>query len=78
METAQKPQFLVQLLPRIMNVAFFRLKHSNMLGHLALTHTVFRRNPDRVLTTFANSGVAGSLTLSQGGFEILLCIIMSG
>ena len=47
---AQKPQFRVQTLPRIMNVAVPSAQHSPTFGQRASSHTVFR--PSARMTRF--------------------------
>ncbi|CAN2040645.1 hypothetical protein GMMP15_1930014 [Candidatus Magnetomoraceae bacterium gMMP-15] len=60
--------------PIIRKVAVFFEKHSNMLGHLASWHTVWRCSFFISDLIFSYSPPFGSLFLSQGGFFVKIMI----
>src|SRR5579872_1667173 len=65
--TAQKPQARVQRSPAIMNVAVPLLQHSQWLGHLALSQTVWSFSSSSRLRVWAKASVVGSLVRSHSG-----------
>jgi hypothetical protein len=50
-----------------MNVAVRRCQHSLRFGHLALEHTVFKRNPVRIELTSSRACPLFTFTLIHGG-----------
>src|SRR5215204_3384840 len=69
--TAQKPQLLVQIFPRIMKVAVPAPQHSPILGQLPLSQIVCSLCVSTRLLTCLYSSPMGSLTRSQSGFFCL-------
>ena len=66
-DTAQKPQARVQRSPAIMNVAVPLLQHSQWLGHLALSQTVWSFRSWSRPRVWANVLLVGSLVRSHSG-----------
>ena len=64
---AQKPQFRVHTLPRIMNVAVPSAQHSPRFGQRASSHTVLRASSRRTCFVFAYVAPAPMRTLSHSG-----------
>src|SRR6187401_3806125 len=69
--TAQKPQLLVQIFPRIMKVAVPAPQHSPILGQLPLSQIVWSLCVSTRLLTCLYSSPMGSFTRSQSGFFCL-------
>src|SRR5262249_38558210 len=65
--TAQKPQWRVQISPRIMNVAVPSPQHSNMFGHRASWQTVCRFRPAIIRLTRSKPLPALIRTFNQSG-----------
>ena len=69
--TLQKPQLLVQMLPRIMNVAVPSPQHSPMLGQCPLSQMVCSLCSDTMLRTSLYASPVGSLTRNHLGLGAL-------
>src|SRR6202012_1577066 len=65
--TAQKPHARVQRSPAIMKVAVPLLQHSQWLGHLALSQTVWSFNSSNNERGCENESDVGSLIRSHSG-----------
>src|ERR1700709_1267785 len=66
--TAQNPQRRVHRLPSIMKVAAFWFQHSPMLGHCALSQTVWRFRSRASFFRLWNVSPTGARALSHSGF----------
>src|SRR6188508_2528813 len=69
--TAQNPQLLVQILPRIIKVAVPAPQHSPILGQLPLSQIVCSLCSLTMPRTFTYSFPVGNFTRSQSGFLTL-------
>ena len=67
--TAQKPQRRVQRLPSIMKVADFWFQHSPMLGHWALSQTVWRLSSRASFLRLWKVSPMGARALSHSGLR---------
>src|ERR1700735_1243833 len=67
--TAQKPQRRVQRVPSIMNVAVLWFQHSPMLGHWALSQTVWRLRSRASFLRLWKVSPPGALALSHSGLR---------
>ena len=67
MSIAQNPQFRVQTLPRIMNVAVPSAQHSPMFGQRASSQTVLSASSRRTCFVFAYVAPAPMRTFSHSG-----------
>src|SRR5450432_3635303 len=66
--TAQKPQLLVHVLPKIIKVAVPAPQHSPMLGQLPLSQIVCSLCSLTIFLTLRYSSPIGNLTRNQSGF----------
>ena len=67
---AQKRQFLVQMSPKIINVAVLRLQHSDLFGHLPLLQIVCNECLLTIRSTSAKVSLLWSRIFNQSGLRI--------